>query len=68
MAKIKFVKRSWLSEAQARDFVAAANTHNPVRFSGRCWEIVVDPTRTGGAMTEFRLRQLPDERCPDLDA
>lgn len=66
-AKFKTVRRSWLSEKQAREFVRAANARRPVRFDRRCWEFVEDDGTATGAMTVFRLRLLPDEDCADLE-
>ena len=62
-AKYKTVKRSWLDETQARAFVAAAQSGAPIRFDGRCWEIVEQDATATGAMTLFRLRLLDDDPC-----
>lgn len=64
-AKFKTVKRSWLDETQARTFVAAAGSGSPIRFDGRCWEIVGQDVTATGAMTVFRLRLLEDDPCAD---
>lgn len=64
-AKYKTVKRSWLNEDQARAFVAAAKAGQTVRFEGRCWEFADTDGTLSGAITVFRLRQLPEEACSD---
>lgn len=65
--KYKTVKRSWLDEGRARAFVGAAQSGAPIRFDGRCWEIVEQDGTLTGAMTVFRLRLLPDDPCGEQD-